>query len=45
MDDAGDVSPAAATVMTLFFAATLVRGVYVLLSRGLLTRTQAWRKR
>jgi hypothetical protein len=45
MDDAGDVAPAAAMAMTIFFAATLVRAVYTLLVRGVLTRTQAWRKR
>jgi iron(III) transport system permease protein len=45
MDDAGDVAPAAAMAMTLFFAATLVRVVYTLLAKGVLGRTQAWRKR
>jgi iron(III) transport system permease protein len=45
MDDAGDVAPAAAMAMTIFFAATLVRGVYTLLAKGVLGRTQAWRKR
>jgi len=45
MDDAGDVAPAAAMAMTIFFAATLVRTVYTLGVRGMLTRTQSWRKR
>jgi iron(III) transport system permease protein len=45
MDDAGDVAPAAAMAMTIFFAATLVRIVYTLLAKGVLTRTQAWRRR
>ena len=45
MDDAGDVAPAAAMAMMIFFASTLVRAVYTLLVRGVLTRTQAWRKR
>lgn len=45
MDDAGDVAPAAAMAMTIFFAATAVRVAYTLLSAGVLTRTQAWRRR
>lgn len=45
MDDAGDVAPAAAMAMTIFFAATAVRVAYTLLSTGVLTRTQAWRRR
>jgi iron(III) transport system permease protein len=45
MDDAGDVAPAAAMAMTIFFAATLVRVVYTIVVSGLLVRTQAWRKR
>jgi len=45
MDDAGDVAPAAAMAMTIFFAAAFVRTVYNLMATGLLTRTQAWRKR
>jgi iron(III) transport system permease protein len=45
MDDAGDVAPAAAMAMTIFFAATLVRVVYTLLAKGVLGRTQAWRTR
>ena len=45
MDDAGDVAPAAAMAMTIFFAATIVRTVYTLVASGLLTRTQSWRKR
>ena len=45
MDDAGDVAPAAAMAMTIFFAATVVRVAYALLARGVLARTQAWRTR
>jgi len=45
MDDAGDVAPAAAMAMTIFFAATLVRTLYTLLAKGVLMRTQAWRLR
>lgn len=45
MDDAGDVAPAAAMAMTIFFAATFVRTVYTLLAKGVLLRTQAWRTR
>jgi len=45
MDDAGDVAPAAAMAMTIFFAATLVKVAYTLLAQGVLGRTQAWRKR
>jgi iron(III) transport system permease protein len=44
MDDAGDVAPAAAMAMTIFFAATLVRTIYTLGVRGVLMRTQSWRK-
>jgi len=45
MDDAGDVAPAAAMAMTIFFAATIVRTAYTLLAKGVLMRTQAWRVR
>lgn len=45
MDDAGDVAPAAAMAMTIFFAATIVRVLYTMLARGALMRTQAWRHR
>lgn len=45
MDDAGDVAPAAAMAMTIFFAAIAVRVVYTVLVRGLLDRSQAWRRR
>ncbi len=44
MDDAGDVAPAAAMAMTIFFAATLVRTIYALGVRGVLARTQSWRR-
>jgi iron(III) transport system permease protein len=45
MDDAGDVAPAAAMAMTIFFAAIIVRIMYALLAKGILARTQAWRTR
>jgi iron(III) transport system permease protein len=45
MDDAGDTAPAAAMAMMIFFAATLVRVGYAVAVRGVLKRTQAWRKR
>lgn len=45
MDDAGDIAPAAAMAMTIFFAATFVRVVYSILVRGMIVRTQAWRQR
>ena len=45
MDDAGDVAPAAAMAMTIFLAATIARTAYLVVVRGMLTRTQAWRTR
>jgi iron(III) transport system permease protein len=45
MDDAGDVAPAAAMAMTIFFAALAVRLLYALLTRGVLASSQAWRRR
>ncbi len=45
MDDAGDVAPAAAMAMMIFFTSALVRAAYTLLTRGWLARSQAWRKR
>lgn len=45
MDDAGDVAPAAAMAMMIFFTASAVRLLYLLLTRGLLARSQVWRKR
>jgi iron(III) transport system permease protein len=45
MDDAGDVAPAAAMCMMIFYAAAGVRILHVLATRGLAKRTQAWRTR
>lgn len=45
MDDAGDVAPAAAMAMTLFFTAAVVRVLYTAATRRLLARSQAWRVR
>lgn len=45
MDDAGDVAPAAAMSMLIFFTGVIVRLVYDLASRGIQARTQAWTKR
>ncbi len=45
MDDAGDVAPAAAMGMMIVGTAAAVRLVHAVLSRGILARTQAWRKR
>ncbi len=45
MDDAGDVAPAAAMGMMIFYTNATVRILHSLVTRGLLTRTQAWRMR
>ena len=45
MDDAGDIAPAAAMGMMIFYTNALARLVHLGLSRGVLTRTQAWRSR
>mgnify|MGYP005846607611 CR=1 FL=1 len=45
MDDAGDIAPAAAMAMTIFFTSALVRVAYLGLTAGLLGRAQAWRRR
>jgi len=45
MDDAGDVAPAAAMGMMIFYTNVAARLVHLALTRGLLTRTQAWRRR
>ncbi|MEQ8504874.1 MAG: putative 2-aminoethylphosphonate ABC transporter permease subunit [Rhodospirillales bacterium] len=45
MDDAGDVAPAAAMGMMIVATAAGVRLVHAVLTRGILSRTQAWRKR
>ncbi len=45
MDDAGDIAPAAAMGMMIFYTNAGVRLLHVLLTRGLERRTQAWRTR
>lgn len=45
MDDAGDVAPAAAMAIMIFLTSALVRVAYGILTSGLLTRAQAWRRR
>ncbi|MBW8056030.1 MAG: ABC transporter permease subunit, partial [Nitrospira sp.] len=45
MDDQGDIAPAAAMAMMIVYTSATVRILYVLLTRGLQRRTQAWRRR
>jgi len=45
MDDAGDIAPAAAMAMMIFYTAAGVRALHYFLTRGLERRTQAWRAR
>ena len=45
MDDAGDIAPAAAMGMMIFYTNALARIIHLFLSRGVLKRTQAWRLR
>jgi iron(III) transport system permease protein len=45
MDDAGDIAPAAAMGMMIFYTAATVRVVHFFGSRFLERRTQAWRTR
>ena len=45
MDDAGDIAPAAAMGMMIFYTNALARMVHLAATRGLLRRTQAWRVR
>lgn len=45
MDDAGDQSPAAAMGMMIVVTAAGVRLLHMLLTRGIKSRTQAWRAR
>lgn len=45
MDDAGDIAPAAAMGMMIFYTNATVRLVHGLLSRGVLQKTQRWRNR
>ncbi|MBN9236684.1 MULTISPECIES: putative 2-aminoethylphosphonate ABC transporter permease subunit [Phyllobacteriaceae] len=45
MDDAGDVAPAAAMGMMIFYTNIAARLIHALVSRFLLSRTQIWRGR
>ena len=45
MDDAGDIAPAAAMGMMIFYTNAGARIIHLIASRGLLNRTQAWRHR
>lgn len=45
MDDAGDVAPAAAMGMMIFYTNVAARLIHAGVSRSLLARTQAWRVR
>jgi len=45
MDDAGDVAPAAAMGMMIFYTNVGARLIHLFVTRNLLMRTQAWRKR
>jgi len=45
MDDAGDIAPAAAMGMMIFYTNAFARLVHLLLSRGVIRHTQAWRNR
>ncbi len=45
MDDAGDVAPAAAMGMMIFYTNAAARMIHMAISKGLLKRTQAWRFR
>jgi len=45
MDDAGDIAPAAAMGMMIFYTNAGARILHLIISKGVLTRTQAWRFR
>ena len=45
MDDAGDIAPAAAMGMMIFYTNIIARLIHLFLSKGVLKRTQAWRYR
>ena len=45
MDEAGDIAPAAAMGMMIFYTNAAARLIHAGISRGLLARTQAWRRR
>jgi iron(III) transport system permease protein len=45
MDDAGDIAPAAAMGMMIFYTNVLARLLHMALSHSILRRTQSWRVR
>ena len=45
MDDAGDIAPAAAMGMMIFYTNAVVRIVYVIATKKILVRFQNWRKK
>ncbi|MBW2298297.1 MAG: hypothetical protein JRF32_11895 [Deltaproteobacteria bacterium] len=45
MDDAGDVAPAAAMGMMIFYTNVAARLIHLFVTRNLMRRTQAWRTR
>jgi len=45
MDDQGDIAPAAAMAMMIVYTSATVRILHALVTRGLLRRTQRWRRR
>ncbi len=45
MDDAGDIAPAAAMGMMIFYTNVILRAFHAFATRGLYRRTQAWRRR
>ncbi|TNE41613.1 MAG: putative 2-aminoethylphosphonate ABC transporter permease subunit [Alphaproteobacteria bacterium] len=45
MDDAGDIAPAAAMGMMIFYTNALARIIHLIISKGILKKTQAWRSR
>lgn len=45
MDDAGDIAPAAAMGMMIFYTNAIARIIHLIASKGILKRTQAWRNR
>jgi len=45
MDDAGDIAPAAAMGMMIFYTNAAARIIHLIVTRGVLAKTQAWRTR
>ena len=45
MDDAGDIAPAAAMGMMIFYSNVCARLIHLFITRKVLRRTQAWRSR